>query len=146
MEAFKRKLKARVVWLAAAMLGIAAIYFILLFWGDRLSSVPAYGKEFVTGAFIGLIAVLLAYIIRTVSYLGSEEKIQGLYIKENDERRCLILQKTGSLGFRLSGVGLGFAAIIAGFFNLTVSLSLVGAILFLVLVKLGLRIYYERRY
>jgi uncharacterized membrane protein len=148
MDAFKRKLKARIAWLSAAILFITATYFILLFRDGWLSfaPLPDYGKEFATGTFAGLLAVMLTHILKTAVCLNNDEKVKTLYIRENDERRLLIMQKTGSHGFRISSVGLGFAAVIASFFNTTVALSLLGAILFLLLVKVSLWLYYVRRY
>jgi len=148
MDAFKRKLKIRIAWLLAAMLIIVISYLVILLWGNRMPSSIFHqnGKELATGAFVGMIAVILVYIFRTASCMSSKEKMQELYIRENDERRCLIMQKTGSLGFRISAVGLGLAAIVTGFFNPTVSLTLLGAIIFLLLVKMSLWTYYSRRY
>lgn len=150
VETFKKKLKTRIAWLAAAIAGIAVTYSVLLILGDRLPPMTGpmmrFREEFAAGAFIGLIANVLIHIAKTASYLRSDAALEERYIKENDERKRLIMQKTGSVGFQISGIGLGFAAVVAAFFDLTVFFTLMGAILFLLAVKLSLWLYYERKY
>ena len=94
----------------------------------------------------GLTLFLAIRLIVTPLSLQSPEAAKSRYIKENDERKHMIQQKTGSLGFQITGVGLGFAAVIAGFFDQTVFFTLMGALLFLVIVKVSLRLIFERKY
>lgn len=150
MEPFRQKLKARVIWLAAAILGMNLVYLALLWWGDALflvsGSIPDYMKGFTTGALSGLSLFLMIRLIIAAVSLRSDDAAKSRYIKESDERKHMIQQKTGSLGFQVSGVGLGFGAVIAGLFSQTVFFTLLGALLFLVLVKASLRLIFERKY
>lgn len=142
METFRQKLKTRVIWLAAVILVMLLVYRMLPIPAD----VPDYMKAFTLGALSGLLLFLMIRLIIAAVSLRSDEAVKSRYIKENDERKHIIQQKTGSLGFQISGVGLGFAAVIAGFFDQTVFFTLITALLFLVLVKASLRLYFARKY
>jgi len=150
METFRQKLKARVIGLAAVILMMNIVYLVLLVFGDRLSIlpgvIPEYMRAFTSGALSGLSLFLVIRLIIAAVSLRSPEAVKSRYIKENDERKNMIANKTGSLGFQIVGVGLGFAAVIAGFFDQTVFFTLITALLFLVLVKAALRVYFSRKY
>ena len=150
METFRQKLKARVIGLAVVIIAMNLIYLVLLVSGDRLAFMPRMipdgMKEFTMGAMSGLTLFLAIRLITTAVTLRSEEAVKSRYIRENDERKHMIQQKTGSLGFQIAGVGLGFAAVVAGFFDQTVFFTLIMSLLFLVLVKAALRLYFARKY
>lgn len=57
----------------------------------------------------------------------------------------MIMQKTGAIGMSICILGLGFATVIAGFFNEAVFFSLLGATLFAALIKGIFKIYYHKK-
>jgi len=150
METYRRKLKTRVAGLAAVILLANIIYLLLVVFGTKLSLLPGIIPDnmrgFTSGALSGITLFLMIRLAVAAVSLRSPEALRSRYIKENDERKQMIYQKTGSLGFQIAGVGLGFAAVIAGFFDQTVFFTLIMALLFLVLVKASLRLYFGRKY
>lgn len=146
METFKKKVRMRIAWLLSTIIVFAAAFIALLFLRKSLPAISGYAQGFATGVFMGLIGLLLLHVIRNFSFLRSEEALKAQYVKEHDERALLIMQKTGSLGFQIAGGGLGFAAIMAGFLDQTVFLTLSGALAFIALVKLSLKLYFTKKY
>lgn len=150
METFRQKLKARVIGLAAVILAMNIVYLALAVFGEKLfilsGVIPEHMRAFTSGAISGLTLFLVIRLIVAAVSLRSPEAVKSRYIKENDERKQMIHQKTGSLGFQIAGVGLGFAAVVAGFFDETIFFTLLCALLFLALVKASLRLYFGRKY
>lgn len=98
------------------------------------------------GLLLGMEVIFLMKIQKTIKALGNEEQLRKLYIQETDERNTYIIQKTGSIGFNIALFGLAFAMFAASFFNMDVCLTLLGATLFLSLIKGGLKLYCRRVY
>jgi hypothetical protein len=74
------------------------------------------------------------------------EKLERLYIAEFDERKLMIQQMSGSVGFNVTIVGLLIATVIAGSYNATVFFSLLGASIFVALIRLVLKLYYRVKF
>lgn len=146
MEQYKRKVLMRIVWLSAMIAAFIAVYLTLLFMGERLPADTDQMQKFAAGVFTPLTIFVVYYVIKNVKVLRNEEALREQYVRENDERARLILQKTGSLGFRIAGAGLGLAAIVACFLDKTVFFSLLGALAFIALIKLSLKLYYGKKY
>ena len=145
MNDFKKTLKIRNACMIVTALIIAVIYFVLLIIKDR-SEISTDAIHFQTGIFMVLEIILLGSTLRNVFTMKSHEKLQTLYIKENDERNAMIKQKTGSMLLPINAAGFGIAANMAIYYSQTVFFTLVGAIGFMALVKIILRLYYGRKY
>jgi len=78
--------------------------------------------------------------------LTSEAALKKLYIQENDERRKLIQDKIGGLGFNCMLGILAVSTTAAAFFNITVSVTLAVVLAVTAFMKSGLKIYYNRKY
>lgn len=143
MENFKKKVRSRVLWLTVIFIGLVASYFILLLNQDKLLQMPEGIMSFHAGALCGIGFLLILDVFKNLRALKYEKKLKDLYIKENDERTIMIMQKTGAIGINICIISLGFAAIIAGFFNEIVFFTLLGATLFTALVKGLFKIYYH---
>jgi hypothetical protein len=76
--------------------------------------------------------------------LKNEDYLQKLYIKETDERNILIRTKTGGSAVAIILAGLAIGTIISAFFNETVFYTLMSIFVFIALVKIVLKIYYNR--
>lgn len=63
----------------------------------------------------------------------------------NDERKMQIMEKTGAVRINICIVELGFATMISGFFNEIVFFTLLGATIFIALVKGMFKIYYYNK-
>ena len=102
--------------------------------------------DFFQGFQLGIAMAFLIFaavnIIRYRKILQSEEAIRNFYIKEHDERTAAIWSKSGGTVLYTCGILIIGAAIVAGYFDPTVFITLVLCGIFLLLVKKGLCIYY----
>lgn len=143
MEKFKAKIRKRTLFLSIFLVVIAASYLVLSLYRDILPSVPDFIRGFHTGAFIGAELVAVFFIARYSVSLRKAELLKKLYIEENDERTKAIMQKSGALGMVICIEGLALAAIIAGFIDAKVFFSLLGALVFISLVRGFMKVYYH---
>ena len=68
--------------------------------------------------------VILIYgFVKNLRALRDEAKLKKLYTKEHDERTIQIVYLAQSNAYRLSIMGLLIAAVIAGYFSMTVSVT-----------------------
>ncbi len=104
-----------------------------------------FSAGIVQGFFIGFILCLVYSAARNFAALNDDEKLKAMYVAENDERNIAIEKETGKTFSRLGGICLAFAAVAASFFNITVSLTLGCAVLFLSAVWVAVRVYYNKK-
>ena len=149
MEQFRDSLKLRIALLISGVAVLAA----LLVLGETgvFRAVDAAGfSGFLRGFQTGILAaVCMLFIYLTLRYLrllSNEEKLKSAYYAENDERHKLILMKVGGNAMYVCTIFILIAGIAAGYFNETVFFSLAGCALFLLLVRLALKIYYHIKY
>lgn len=103
-------------------------------------------RGFVAGASMGILGLIIYGLVRNIQALKDEKKLKNLYIKEHDERTIQIwtaARAESTRVFLLAGL---VACIIAGYFNITVSLTILACILAHSLLGLGFKIYYSRKY
>lgn len=145
MENYKKKLINRNKFLIVAVLLVACVIIVLLNIEEKLPQVEDFIKGFSTGVFSGFEIILVFNIIRNLIVISDETKLKKQYIKETDERACLIVQKMGSLGLLTAIFTLLFITIIAGFFNKIVFFSFLSATVVVETIMLVLKIYYSRK-
>ena len=150
MENFRNVLKKRIA------LGIAfnvlAVTFIVL-TGTNSNMIPNINKNtadmihgFQVGIFAHLQIIMLVYIFKYKRALKNEDELKELYIEENDERKKLIKDKIGGVGFNFILGVIATATVISGFFHELVFITLLGVLFFIVLVKGVLKIYYRNKF
>ncbi len=150
MVKFKDVLMKRIVILSS--LGVIAIVFTVVigFWGYSKIGIDTHISDFVhggqTGLFTGFVVIMLRDIVKYIRAIKDEDRVKAIYIEENDERNKLINDKIGSVGYNFVILGLMVATIIAGFFNEVVFLTLLGALAFMALMKVSLKVYYNKKY
>ncbi|MDV3427166.1 MAG: hypothetical protein LIR50_08290 [Bacillota bacterium] len=152
MENYKKVIKRR-MHLAAIFNCIVVIFIALTAWygsylaqNGRSTFSQGFIPGFQTGGFIGLQLVVLYHIAKYRKAIKNEESLKRLYIEENDERKKLIRDKIGGTGLNFI-IGSGAAAvIISGFFNESVFITLLGALIFIVMVKGFLKLYYRNKF
>ena len=134
MEQYKEKLKIQnlimgICCLVLALFAILAIgselgwFFVLKpVAGDGHWHSTWYG--YCTGASFGLAAVMLFGLIRNIRAMKDEKKLKKLYVQQHDERalQILILARNTAMQILLL-VGLA-ASVIAGYFSVTVSTTI----------------------
>lgn len=106
--------------------------------------------DFLSGVQLGLlIGVDLVAVFFLAKYLGllkDEKRMRESFVQENDERNAAIAAKVGVSSYGFTSVGLVVAAVVAGYFSIGAFVALLGAMVFEVLVRLALYLYYSRRF
>ena len=156
MEQFKEKTKMQtgilgffcLILAVFCFLGIAGeagwVSFMTPSAGD--SHWQSQWRGFVSGASFGILALMLYGVIRNIRALKNEQKLKKLYVVENDERQILIYTNAlrSAMQFWLI-LGL-VAAIITGYFNATVSITLLIAVLTTSVLCMLFKLYYNKRF
>ena len=143
MENFKHVVKHRLIVSVVYFL-IVLLLIVLSATFGRNSGFPSFAQGFGEGFGTGIGAIMVFFIAKYAGALKSEDKLKALYIEETDERLQYIQAKAGSRGINISIACLALAMLIANYFNPIVFLTLLGATMFVTLVKLGLKIYYNK--
>lgn len=150
MEEYKKKLKSRQLLLLSGILGTNSTVSLTNSITRNYMVGDAHSKDFILGFQASLITVLIGFLffsfIKTTRAIRNPERLKNLYIAENDERRLFIMQKSGFYGMNLAMYGLAIATIAAGYFNYTVFFSLLGACLFVGLIRVVFKVYYRMKY
>ena len=155
METYRTKLKEQ-NWILAIACVILAAFCVLGFLAEAglISLTPTAGdshwqsrwRGFVSGASFGVFALMLFGLIRNLLALKDEKKLKKLYIKENDERAIQVwtsARAAGCQAFLLLGLA---AAIVAGYFSVTVSLSILACVFGTSVLCVAFKIYYSRKF
>jgi len=160
LDAFRKKVRTRnYIGIVLLLIGAAliAMNFIMKehvtsggeaagFFSDSGFVFSDFGLGFNFGIVCGFMITAIFYIYRNVKALKDDEKLKKLYIAETDERNLLILQKSGSVGLNVITIGLLIGASVSIYFNEMVFFTLLGACLFVSLVRLVFKLYYHKKY
>jgi len=111
---------------------------------NGIIEINVYINEFTSGLLTGLLALVVIYIIRCQFAIRDDEKLKKLYIKETDERALFIYQKSGSIGMNISVAGLLLGTLVCAYINIIVAATLLGACLFISLIRGFLKLYYRK--
>lgn len=155
MEHYREKLKLENLMLSIGAVVLAAFAFLAvggeLGWfpiftpvaGDSHWQSAWYG--YITGASIGLCAVMIFFLIRNCRAMKDEKKLKSLYVKCNDERTIQIQTLARNTAMQiLLWMGL-IATVIAGYFNVAVSLTILACTAISSFVSIVLTVYYNEK-
>jgi len=148
MDDFKKKLTARQLLISVGLLVLFCAVILSRHYEKAASSdfVKGYIEGFQWGVLACLLVALLFYLIRNILALRNPEKLKKLYIAETDERKQFIQRQAGSIGMNIVMFGLAAGTVIAGNMNDTVFFTLMGACVFVALIRAFLKIYYKNKY
>lgn len=149
MEQYKDSLKSRIAVLSVGAAVMLTVLFLSEFGAFRaigLSDFSEFLRGFQTGILLSVSLVFCYFIGRFRWLLKNDEKLKSAYYAENDEREKLIKMKVGGNAMYVCTVFILLAGIVAGYFNETVFFSLAGCALFLLLIRVALKIYYHKKY
>lgn len=156
MEQYKEKLKLMNTIIGICCL-ILAVFCVLGFAGEAgwvSFMTPAAGdshwqstwRGFVSGASLGLLALMLYGFIRNLLALKDEKKLKKLYIKESDERQNQIYTQALCAAMRTTLI-LGLVAVVAaGYFNMTVSITLLVCEFVISLLCMAFKLYFMKKF
>ena len=149
MDEFRKMLIARQLLLTAGLLGACSAVMLTRNY-VKATSASETAQAFIGGFQVGILAILLGallyFIIRNILAMRDQERMKKLYVYETDERRKFIRQQSGSMGMNIILYGLAAGTVVAGNFNDTVFFTLLGACLFVSLVRSFLKLYYRKKY
>ena len=149
MESYREKLKLQNVVFAIGCVALA-LFSVLGFLGEAgvVKLAPSVGDGHWQSRWrgFGILVLLLTGLIRNLRALKDEKKLKKLYIKESDERQAQIVAKALCEAMRATLI-LGLAAVIvAGYFSMTVSLTLLVTVLLVSLMTLAFKLYFGKKY
>lgn len=155
MEQYKEKLKIQ-NWIFGISCLVLLIFAVLAI-GSELGLfsilIPATHDErwrstwygYITGSCVGVFAVMLAGLIRNIRALKDEKKLKKLFVEAHDERTIQIQTMARNTAMQiLLYTGL-VATVIAGYFNVTVSITIFVCIWISSSVNLLLISYYNKK-
>ena len=135
MEAFRDKIKVQN--LAIGMCCFILAFFSFLAAAGQAGIIgfmqPASGdshwqsmwRGLVMGMSVGILIVMIAFLIRNLLALKDEKKLKKLYVETYDEREIKIWTAARSTAMQLFLMIGVVAAIVAGYFSMTVSITIV---------------------
>ena len=155
MQNYKEKLKLANIFLTMGC-AVLAVFAILamsseLGWFQILKPITGDGHwhsswfGFVTGASCGVFALMLFGLIRNLRALKDEKKLKKLYVKEHDERTIQIQTLARNTAMQILLPGGLVAVVIAGYFSITVSLTILACIFTTSITSLLLVGYYNKK-
>ena len=156
MDNFKEKLRIQnlIIAVGSFVLAVFCLLFVAGEAGILPFLTPAAGdshwqsmwRGFVSGASMGVLALMLFGLVRNLLAMKDEKKLKKLYIKENDERTIQVwtsARAAGCQAFLLLGL---VAAIAAGYFSVTVSLTILACVFATAVICLCFKFYYFKKF
>ncbi len=120
------------------------VYFFLK--GNHLNSTGKFGVWFSLGVASVLFIYAIINMIKFFSLKKKPEKLEELYRQYIDERNVLIREKVSGGSFTASVFIICIAIMIFSYISVMVTLVLAGLLLTMFLVRLFLKMYYEKKY
>lgn len=155
MEQYKEKLKTtqRITAVAALILIVCCILFALSECGV-INITPTAGdshwqsrwRGIICGASFALGLFMCAWTIRISKALRSEKELKKLYVEANDERQNQIFISARSSAMLIFLIGGLVAGIVAGYFNMTVSVTILACVFIHSLLGGACRLYYSKKF
>ena len=155
MEAYKEELKLS-CRITAVFCVILAVVSVLGFAAEAglVELTPVTGdshwqsmwRGIISGASVGILALMIFGLVRSLQALKDEKKLKKLYVETHDERQIQIWTAARALSMQIFlMVGL-VAALIAGYFNATVSITILVCVLVHSLMGMACKIYYSQKF
>lgn len=129
--------------LAVAVATLAAAEIVTPLWLDERWA--SMWNGFITGLCSAEIGVMVVGLVMNRRALKDEIKLKKQYIRETDERAWQIAYRSGHTSYWFDAFGLLLAAIIGGYFSPVVAVTCICCLLYICLVRLGLKFYYSAK-
>lgn len=156
MENYKEKLKIQNITfgVCGTVLGLFSVCAALGEAGILPFFVPLAGdshwqsmwRGFITGVSFALLAFFLFGLARNTRALKNEKALKALYIKEHDERTIQIWSYARAAAFQTVLIAGLVAVVVSGYFNMTVSITILGCVWFTSVTGVLFKIYYNRKF
>lgn len=156
MNQYKEKLKLDIFVNALIALSLLAVAVYAVLGQDGLVPFPdpvggdahwASGwRGFISGACTSVLGMLVFFILRNLRALKDEAFLKKLYIRENDERTIKIWTCARDTAYRTFLVVDLAAGIVAGFFSMTVCITIIACGFFAAVIGFLFSIYYRIKF
>ena len=103
-------------------------------------------RGFITGAAVGFLILMIFGLVRNIRALMDEKKLKELYIKEHDERQIQIWTNARATSMQIFVLGGLVAGIVAGYFNMTVSITILACVFIHSLLGAACKIYFSTKF
>ena len=100
-------------------------------------------RGIITGMSFGIMIVMIAFLVRNILALKDEKKLKKLYVETNDEREIQIWTAARSTAMQLFLMAGVVAAIVAGYFSMTVSITIIVCMFLQSMTGLFCMLYYR---
>ena len=147
MDNYRNIIKKRVVWLSifiviVVFIGIYDAFF--LSKAELVKTPRNVLQAFQIGLILGLGYIAVVHRIKLARALKDDHKLKLLYNREHDERLKTIRGKAGMPVLMICSVAIIVAAVITGYFNITIFYTLLITGIAQLLMGLILKVYYMR--
>ena len=155
METYREKLKVQNIIYCIGCVVLAA--FCVLSWlgeAEIVNFAPSVENShwqsswrgLLSGASVSILAALLFGLIQNLRALKDEKKLKKMYIREGDERQKQIYTNALCAAMRASLVLGLVAVVVAGYFSMTVSVTLLAAVFVAALLAAAFKLYFRKKY
>lgn len=103
-------------------------------------------RGFICGATFGLLVLMIIALVRNICALRSEKALKKLYVESNDERSIKIWTSARASAYQMFLLIGIVASVIAGYFSMTVSITIIACIGFASVLGLCFKLYYNIKY
>lgn len=100
---------------------------------------------FISGASAAALLFLLVGMIMNIQAMKNEEKLKKMFIKANDERTMEICYRSAHTSYWPDVIGLLLGAVISGYFNPVISVTCIGCLMYICIVRVILKLSYSRK-
>ena len=155
MNEFRNKLKLQNLGIGLCCLVLAVFSFLAVAGkAGIIDFVPAVGdshwqsrwRGIVTGASFGFLMMQIAFLVRNILALLDEKKLKKLYVKLNDERQEKIWTAARSSAMQIFLMVGMVAAIVAGYFSVTVGTTILACLFIQSMIGLGCSMYFGMKF
>ena len=155
MEHFRMKLKTDIV--ITAILALVLLTVGLLAGANEAGMIdlftPVTGDShwhsrwngFIVGASVGLCVFMIIGLFKDIRALKNDSALKNLYVEKNDERTAEIIKSAQAAAYRTSlYVGL-VAFIVAGYFSIAISLTILACVWISALLGAAYKYIYNKK-
>lgn len=147
MDAYKNKLRVRMIYSAVIVLILLTVMFLSNMGFIGFPVVEAdFFRGFINGLCFSAIAMAVFSIVRYLNILSDNKKLKQQYIKENDELKKKIVAEAGTNEYYFVVTGLAVGIIVGGYLNIYVFWSFYIALLYYCVIRGLLCFLYKRNY
>lgn len=155
MEQYKEKLKKLNIVLSVCI-AVLVLCAVLPYTAEAglipLTPVPmdshwqSLWRGFVSGASTGILGLMVFALVRNILAIKDARKLKKLYVKMHDERTIQLFHNARSAAMTVFLIGGLIAVIVTGYFNATVSITILACVMVCSSMCLWFKLYFDKKY